>query len=53
MIFGEQVANRWKICIFIFFFYLGFTPRKAEQPCKAWSYKKKKHKKVKAFRESV
>ena len=34
---------------------LGFTPCKPEHPlpCKAWGCKKKKHKKIKAYRKSV
>ena len=40
-------------CSTFFFFSLGFTPCKAKQPLQAWSYKKKKHKKIKAHRKSV
>ena len=36
-----------------FFFLLGFTPCKAEEPYKAWSYKKKKHKKINAYRKPL
>ena len=39
--------------MYFFFLKLGFTPCKAEQPLKAWSYKKKKHKRIKADRKSV
>ena len=38
---------------FLILFKLRFTPCKAEQPLKAWSYKKKKHKKIKAHRKSA
>ena len=42
-----------KIRIFFFKKKLGFTPCKAEHHYKAWGYKKKKHKKIKAHRKSV
>ena len=40
----------WTWC---FFFYLIFTSCKAKQPLRGWSYKKKKYKKIKAYRKSV
>ena len=39
---------------YIFFLKLGFTPCKAEEShYEAWSYKKKKHKKITAYMKSV
>ena len=37
----------------LYFFYLGFTPRKAEQPLQGMELQEKKHKKVKAYKKSV
>ena len=37
----------------IFFLLLVFTPCKAEQPPRGMELKKKKHKKVKAYRKSI
>ena len=34
-------------------FELGFTPCKSEQSLQAWNYKKKKHKKIIAYRKSL
>ena len=50
----ETISN-FHFASFFFFFLLGFTPCNAEQPLqgKAWSYRKKKHKKIKAYRSSV
>ena len=52
MIFGWVCSNNCSRTFF--FFQLGLTPCKAEQPLyKAGSYKKKKRKKIKAYRKSV
>ena len=49
------VLGEWRGQKKLLFFYLklGFTPCKAERHYKAWSYKKKKHKKIKTYRKSV
>ena len=47
------MANIQKPLLSFFFFLLGFTPWKTENPLKACSYKKKKHTKINAYRESL
>ena len=47
-----KIFQKGNICIF-FKKKLRFTPYKAEQPPEAWGYKKKKHKKAKAYRKCV
>ena len=48
---GALKKSKVKLDLLTFFKKkLGFTPCKAEEPLKAWSYKKKKHKKIKAYR---
>ena len=49
--FGQNFPKREHM--YFFFKKLRFTPYKAEQPPEAWGYKKKKHKKAKAYRKCV
>ena len=42
-----------KIKIFLFFFNWDSLHARLNSHYKAWSYKKKKHKKIKAYRKSV